>query len=143
MQMKGWYRSQRGASLVEIIVALGVLAVGLYSIGSGLGSARDGAAVSLQAMKRETVAANLLEMLQASASEVKARLGSQPSVRIPQDGFNVWPGRESYRWAAIATTIPGKPAAQVEVMVYPAKGDADKPVASAVGLVPLPQGGAQ
>jgi hypothetical protein len=94
-------------------------------------------------MKSETIAANLLEMLQASASEVKARLGSQPSVRIPQDGFNAWPGKEPYRWAAIVTAIPGKPAAQVEVMVYPAKGAADKPVATAVGLVPLLQGGAQ
>lgn len=136
-------RNRRGASLVEIIVTVGVLAVGLYSIGVGLQSARSGTAVATRAAIAETYVTNLLEMFQVSSDELSRQLGVQTLLRIPASGMKPYSGNDQYRWTAEIKRIENKQAAEVEVRLFFAKGAADKPVAVVKGIVPLAKGGTQ
>lgn len=135
--------NRRGASLVEIIVTVGVLAVGLYSIGIGLQSARSGTTVAGRAAIAETYVTNLLEMFQASSDELSRQLGAQNPLRIPEMGMKPYSGNDQYRWMAEIKRLENKQAAVVEIKLFLAKGAADKPVAVVKGIVPLAKGGTQ
>ncbi|MCX7626083.1 MAG: hypothetical protein N2Z21_07725 [Candidatus Sumerlaeaceae bacterium] len=136
-------KNRRGASLVEIIVTVGVLAVGLYSIGVGLQSARSGTAVAARTVLAETYATNLLEMLLASSDELRRGLADHTSIRIPESGLKPLSGNDRYRWIAEVKRLENQPAAQVEVKLFLAHGAADKPIAVVKGIVPLTKGGIQ
>ncbi len=135
--MKARRKRQQGASLIEIIVAVGVLAVGLYAIATGLQSARAGTAVALRAMKAETIASNVVELLQCSAPDLERKLGQTTQARIPAEGYTAWEADRSYAWAAKVERLSNKPAALVEVTVVRTKDAPATPLATAKGLVVL------
>jgi type II secretory pathway pseudopilin PulG len=128
--------------LIEIIVAVGVLAVGLYAIATGLQSARVGTAVALRAMKAEAIANNVVELLQCAKADVASALNQGGKGRIPAKGFRQWAGDAQFSWAAELQRQADQSAIVAEVTVVRTKDPASAPVGRAVGVIVL-RGGAQ
>ena len=141
--MKTHQSRERGATLVEIIVTVAVLAVGLYAIGTGLQAARVGGSVTKRTATAQLIAGNVLEMLQTQGEELRPLLQGRQSVVIPPQGPKVWQSDSSFQWTASVERVPDMPLARVEVKVSPTKGAPETALATATGLIVLNEGGGQ
>lgn len=143
--MKTRHRSRSGASLIEIIVAVGVLGVGLYAIGSSLQAARSGAAVAIRKATAEAIASNVVEMLRADRTSLSKLLGRENSARLPREGWREWPSQPGWRWSAQVDRMnDATSSVLVRVRVTHERDSDQSPLAESLGVFELPvSGGAQ
>lgn len=143
---------RRGAiSLLEVIVALGVLSVGVYALGEALSGAGRGATRAEHALVARSLArARATEIAAAGSAALRAALaaettGTAAASRLPAEGWNRFPDRADLGWALTAGT-EGAPAGwariTVEVQAVRATGEAAESVpASATRLLPWGEAG--
>ncbi len=134
---------RRGASLVEIIVAVGVLGVSLYAIGASIQATRAGTAQTVRALKAQSMASSVIEMLQAEKGEVARQLAGAQKIEIPQEGTRPWPGDRKYVWKAVVERGSDPFLARVEVRVFSPPEQSPEPLAVSSSLLALGPGGAQ
>lgn len=134
---------RRGASLVEIIVAVAVLGVGLYAIAASIQATRAGTAVTVRSLKAQSVASSVIEMLQAEREELTRQLAHTPRIQIPQEGTRSWGGDGKYVWKAVVERGIEPSFARIEVSVYSAQKPSPQTLAVSTSLLPLGAGGEQ
>jgi len=141
--MKILFRKQRGSSLVEIIVAVGVLAVGLYAIAEGLQMSRAGTARTITVLQADVAASNILELLQVKSDSVAEALKNQPAGLIPAEGWSEYASDPHLEWKAELKKKDNN-IALVRVSVRSKRTNSkDVPVLERQGVIVLSAGGAR
>ncbi|HHH44665.1 MAG TPA: type II secretion system protein GspI [Gammaproteobacteria bacterium] len=125
-------RGQRGFTLLEVLVALVVVALSLGAIVQATGSYTSNQAYLRDRTFAEWVAHNrlVMELLSSDWPDTGRTKGE---VELPKAGADI--GAREWRWVMQVSTTPEKELRRLDIEVYPLDADEDEaPLASLTGF---------